>query len=103
LGLAVTMAVSAVGTPLLFALGVTPAAAAIIVTPRPGVAIAVSAVISVGAVGGGLGLSAMFNAPPRFVVVTSACGVGLLVWVVSRTMRPTWRPALRSSAAARRR
>src|SRR5262249_54336852 len=103
LGLAVTMAVSAVGTLLLFALVVTPAATAIIVTPRPGVAIAVSTVISVVAVWVGLGLSAMFNAPPSFVIVTIACGLWLLVWVVSRPMRPTWRPALRSSAAARRR
>jgi zinc/manganese transport system permease protein len=62
LGLAVTMAVQAVGTLLLFALVVTPAAAAIMLTARPAGAMAVSTAISLASVWVGLLLSAMFNA-----------------------------------------
>ena len=87
LGLAVTMAVQAVGTLLLFALVVTPAAAAIMLTPRPGAAMAVSTVISLAAVWLGLGLSAMFNLPPSFVIVTIACGVWAVVWARERGLR----------------
>ncbi|BBX20033.1 zinc ABC transporter permease [Mycolicibacterium duvalii] len=84
LGLTVTMAVQAVGTLLLFALVVTPAAAAIMLTPRPALAIAVSTAISLLAVWLGLALSAIFNAPPSFVIVTIACGVWAVVWVLRR-------------------
>lgn len=87
LGLAVTMAVQAVGTLLLFALVVTPAAAAIMLTARPSVAIAISTVINLGAVWLGLAVSAMFNAPPSFVIVTIACAVWAAVWVVERGVR----------------
>ncbi|WP_422744419.1 metal ABC transporter permease [Mycobacterium sp. WMMD1722] len=87
LGLAVTMAVQAVGTLLLFALVVTPAAAAIMLTPRPSLAIAISTIINLAAVWLGLGLSAMFNAPPSFVIVTIACGVWAVVWAAERGFR----------------
>ncbi|TFV59988.1 metal ABC transporter permease [Mycobacterium sp. PS03-16] len=87
LGLTVTMAVQAVGTLLLFALVVTPAAAAIMLTPRPALAIAISTIINLVAVWVGLGVSAMFNAPPSFVIVTIACGVWGVVWVVERGFR----------------
>ena len=83
LGLSVTMAVQAVGTLLLFALVVTPAATAIILTPRPGLAMVVSTAISVLSVWLGLGVSAMFNLPPSFVVVTIACSVWFAVRGVS--------------------
>ncbi|BDX33480.1 zinc ABC transporter permease [Mycobacterium antarcticum] len=89
LGLAVTMAVQAVGTLLLFALVVTPAATAIMLTPRPALAMAVSTAISVISVWLGLGLSAMFNLPPSFLVVTIACTVWMLVWVADRRVRST--------------
>jgi zinc/manganese transport system permease protein len=89
LGLAVTMAVQAVGTLLLFALVVTPAAAAIMLTPRPGAAIATSTAISLGSVWLGLGLSAMFNAPPSFIIVTLACTVWAVVWAMERGLRST--------------
>ncbi|WP_284230639.1 metal ABC transporter permease [Mycobacterium antarcticum] len=89
LGLAVTMAVQAVGTLLLFALLVTPAATAIMLTPRPALAMAVSTVISVISVWLGLGLSAMFNLPPSFLVVTIACTVWMAVWVADRRVRST--------------
>ncbi|KUI21888.1 zinc ABC transporter permease [Mycobacterium sp. GA-1285] len=89
LGLAVTMAVQAVGTLLLFALVVSPAAAAIMLTPRPGHAIALSTGFSLAAVWAGLGLSAMFNAPPSFVIVTVACSVWAVMWAGQRGLRRT--------------
>lgn len=89
LGLTVTMAVQAVGTLLLFALVVTPAATALMLTARPILAMAVSAVIGLISVWVGLALSAMFNLPPSFVIVTIACAVWLVVWAVSRAPRPT--------------
>jgi zinc/manganese transport system permease protein len=84
LGVTVTMAVQAVGTLLLFALVVTPAATAIIMTPRPGVAMAITTVISLLSVWLGLGLSAMLNVPPSFTIVTIACTVWFVVWVLDK-------------------
>jgi zinc/manganese transport system permease protein len=87
LGVTITMAVQAVGTLLLFALVVTPAATALMLTARPVVAMAVSAVIGLASVWSGLALSAMVNLPPSFAIVTIACGVWLAVWVGSRVPR----------------
>jgi zinc/manganese transport system permease protein len=87
LGLAVTMAVQAVGTLLLFALVITPAATAIMLTPRPVLAMVISTAISLSAVWLGLGASAMFNLPPSFLIVTIACAIWLTVWVSSRRAR----------------
>jgi zinc/manganese transport system permease protein len=88
LGLTVTMAVQAVGTLLLFALVVTPAATAIIMTPRPGVAMAITTIISLLSVWFGLGLSAMLNVPPSFTIVTIACTAWFVVWVLDEHVRP---------------
>ncbi len=96
LGLAVTMAVQAVGTLLLFALIVTPAATAIMLTPKPPRAMIISTAISVVSVWLGVALSAMFNLPPSFVIVTIACGVWFLVWLLERHVWP------RSTGAASR-
>ena len=93
LGLTVTMAVQAVGTLLLFALVVTPAATALLVTARPLLAMAFSAVIGLVSVWVGLMLSAMFNLPPSFVIVTIACAFWLLVWAGLRVPRPSRRSA----------
>ena len=87
LAVAVTMAVQVVGTLLLFALIVTPAASAIALTPRLVLAMAISAVISVFSVWVGLGASAMFNTPPSFLIVTIACAIWLAVWVFGRSSR----------------
>lgn len=87
LGLTVTMAIQAVGTLLLFALVITPAAAAIALTPRPALAIAVSTGIAVAAVWLGLVASAMFNAPPSFLIVTIVTAVWLVVWLGHRDNR----------------
>jgi zinc/manganese transport system permease protein len=84
LGLAVTMAVQAVGTLLLFALVVTPAATAIMLTARPSAAMAVSTVLSVFGVWSGLAVSAMFNMPPSFPIVTIVCVIWLGVWLSSQ-------------------
>ena len=84
LGLAVTMAVQAVGTLLLFALVVTPAVTAIMLTARPATAMVVSTVLAVSAVWAGLALSAMFNMPPSFVIVTIVSGVWLVVWLAAQ-------------------
>ena len=98
LGLAVTMAVQAVGTLLLFALVVTPAATAIMLTPRPPAAMAISTGISVVSVWVGVAMSAMFNLPPSFVIVTIACSTWLVVWTVERQVRPASTAARRASA-----
>jgi zinc/manganese transport system permease protein len=105
LGLAVTMAVQAVGTLLLFALVVTPAATAIMLTARPGAAMAVSTVLSVASVWMGLALSAMFNLPPSFVIVSLVCGFWFLVWLgaqrtgVDRQIPPTAHGAVPGAVA----
>ncbi len=87
LGLSVTMAVQAVGTLLLFALVVTPAATAIMLTARPLAAMANSTVISLLSVWVGLAVSALFNMPPSFVIVTIACVIWLVVWTGNRMVR----------------
>ncbi len=84
LGLAVTMAVQAVGTLLLFALVVTPAATAIMLTARPIAAMATSTVLSLLAVWGGLVVSAILNLPPSFAIVTLVCAVWLAVWAFNQ-------------------
>ena len=84
LGVAVTMAVPAVGTLLLFALVVTPAATAIMLTPRPAAAMALSTALSVVAVWAGLACSAMFNLPPSFPIVTIVSTIWLVVWVAAQ-------------------
>ncbi len=88
LGLAVTMAIQAVGSLLLFALVVTPAATAIMLTARPAFAMLISTLISTVSVWVGLGTSAMFNLPPSFVIVTIACTAWFVVWVADNGVRP---------------
>ncbi|MET4428049.1 metal ABC transporter permease [Mycolicibacterium sp. 624] len=84
LGLSVTMAVQAVGTLLLFALVVTPAATAILITARPGSAMVLATVLAVGSVWVGLAVSAMFNVPPSFVITTIVTVIWLAVWAVGQ-------------------
>jgi zinc/manganese transport system permease protein len=100
LGVTVTMAVQAVGTLLLFALVVTPAATAIMLTPRPAKAMAASTAISLSAVWLGLGASAMFNLPPSFPIVTIACAVWSIVWASNRRRRVAAQAMDESSGAA---
>jgi zinc/manganese transport system permease protein len=98
LGLVVAMAVQVVGTLLLFALVVTPPAAALRLTARPGGVVAVAAGIGLGAVVVGLVLSAMFNLPPSFFVVAVAVAVWAVVLVATR--RRPWARAARSGVVA---
>src|SRR3954464_9729252 len=78
LALTITMAVQVVGTLLLFALVVTPAATALRITPRPGRAALISVALALGAVWGGLVLAAMVDLPPSFFIVSLA----VTAWVV---------------------
>ena len=84
LALTVTRAIQAVGTLLLFALVITPAATAIALTPRPVLAMAISTGLAVACVWLGLIASAMFNAPPSFLIVTIVTAVWLVVWLRHR-------------------
>jgi zinc/manganese transport system permease protein len=77
LALTITMAVQVVGTLLLFALVVTPAATALRLTARPVRVAALAVSMALGSVWGGLVLSAMVDLPPSFFIVTLA----VLAWV----------------------
>lgn len=90
LALVVSMAVSVVGVLLIFALLVTPAAAALRFTARPGWVIFVSAAIGTIAVVAGLVIAAMINLPPSFFIVS----IVFLIWLVSIAFtRPSARPS----------
>jgi zinc/manganese transport system permease protein len=78
LALTITMAVQVVGTLLLFALVVTPAATGLRLTARPvGVAL-IAVALALASVWGGLVLSAMIDLPPSFFIVSLA----VLAWLV---------------------
>lgn len=83
LALVVSMAVSVVGVLLIFALLVTPAAAALRFTVRPGWAIFWSCIIGVVSVIFGLVISAMVNLPPSFFIVS----VAFAIWLASMGMK----------------
>jgi zinc/manganese transport system permease protein len=78
LALTITMAVQVVGTLLLFALVVTPAATALRITARPARVAALAVVLALVSVWGGLVLAAMVNLPPSFFIVS----IAVLAWVV---------------------
>lgn len=76
----ITIAVPAVGTLLIFALVITPAAAANILASSPLKAMAAAGAICLMSIWGGLVLSAMFPAPPSFIIVT----ISTLFWAVAK-------------------
>ncbi|WP_339349764.1 metal ABC transporter permease [Bifidobacterium indicum] len=76
----ITIAVPAVGTLLIFALVITPAATANIIVASPLKAMLVSGLICLVSIWGGLVLSAMFPAPPSFIIVT----LSTLFWAMSK-------------------
>lgn len=78
LALAVAMAVQVVGTLLLFALLVTPAATALSFTARPAVVVPSAVGLALGSIWLGLVVSAMLNLPPSFLIVA----VSVLVWAI---------------------
>lgn len=80
LALTITMAVQVVGTLLLFALVVTPAATALRLTARPVRVAGVAVALALGSVWGGLVLSAMVDLPPSFFIVS----VSVIAWLLVR-------------------
>jgi zinc/manganese transport system permease protein len=78
LALTITMAVQVVGTLLLFALVVTPAATALRLTARPVRVAAAAVALALASVWGGLVLAAMVDLPPSFFIVSLA----VLAWLV---------------------
>lgn len=76
----ITVAVPAVGTLLVFALVITPAATASMLTRSPFSAMVVATLICLVSIWGGLVLSAMFPAPPSFIIVT----ISTLIWLITR-------------------
>ena len=87
LALTITMAVQVVGTLLLFALVVTPAATALRLTARPARVAAIAVGIALVSVWAGLVLSAMVNLPPSFFVVAVAVAVWLAVLLLTGRRR----------------
>ena len=92
------MAVQVVGTLLLFALVVTPAATALRLTARPALVAALAVALALAAVWGGLVLSAMVDLPPSFFIVSLAVLAWLVVlaWTAAGAIRPpeprSWTP-----------
>lgn len=76
----ITIAVPAVGTLLIFALVITPAATANILTGTPFKSMVVSGLLCLAAIWGGLMVSAMFPAPPSFIIVT----LSTLFWAIAK-------------------
>jgi zinc/manganese transport system permease protein len=94
LALTITMAVQVVGTLLLFALVVTPAAAALRLTARPGLVAALAVALALASVWGGLVLSAMLDLPPSFFIVSLAVLAWVLVLALGGRRRTAERPPL---------
>ncbi len=80
LALTITMAVQVVGTLLLFALVVTPAAAALHLTARPARVAGIAVAMALVSVWAGLVLSAMLDLPPSFFIVA----VAVVLWAAAR-------------------
>ena len=76
----ITIAVPAVGTLLIFALVITPAATANIFAASPLRSMLLSGIICLVSIWGGLVLSAMFPAPPSFIIVT----ISTLFWALGK-------------------
>jgi zinc/manganese transport system permease protein len=83
LALTITMAVQVVGTLLLFALVVTPAATALRLTARPTRVAAAAVGLALVSVWGGLVLAAMVDLPPSFFIVSIAVFAWLVVLAAS--------------------
>lgn len=82
----ITIAVPAVGTLLIFALVITPAATVNILTGTPFRSMVVSGLLCLAAIWGGLVISAMFPAPPSFIIVT----LSTLFWAIAKGIE-AWR------------
>lgn len=80
-----TIAVPAVGTLLVFALIITPAATANILVSSPFATIITSSILCLISIAGGLVLSAMFPAPPSFLIVT----LSTIMWISAKIYQLT--------------
>ena len=78
----ITIAVPAVGTLLIFALVVTPAATADMIARSPLGAMVLSSLLCLASIWGGLVVAAMFPAPPSFVIVA----LSTLLWAIARAV-----------------
>ncbi|MDF7663973.1 metal ABC transporter permease [Bifidobacterium sp. ESL0763] len=78
----ITIAVPAVGTLLIFALVVTPAATANILAGSPFASMVLASAVCLVSIWGGLVLSAMFAAPPSFIIVT----ISTLFWAAAKAV-----------------
>ncbi|OTA27066.1 zinc ABC transporter permease [Alloscardovia macacae] len=78
MGSVITVAVPAVGTLLIFALVITPADTAMMITRSPLRAIVMTIVLCLIAMWGGLVLSTIFDMPPSFVIVS----LSVVIWLV---------------------
>ncbi|WP_418968703.1 metal ABC transporter permease [Alloscardovia omnicolens] len=78
MGSVITVAVPAVGTLLIFALVITPADTAMMLTRSPLRAIMMTVVLCLMSMWGGLVLSTMFDMPPSFVIVSLSVALWLL-------------------------
>lgn len=76
----ITIAVPAVGTLLIFALVITPAATANRLVSSPFAAMVVASLLCLASIWGGLLIAAMFPAPPSFVIVA----LSTLFWALVR-------------------
>ncbi len=76
----ITITVPAVGTLLIFALVVTPAATANMMTASPFASMVTATVICLISIWGGLILATMFPAPPSFAIVT----LSTLFWIIMK-------------------
>jgi zinc/manganese transport system permease protein len=76
----ITIAVPAVGTLLIFALVITPAATANILVASPFRAMLLAGAICLISIWGGLVLSAMFPTPPSFMIVS----ISTLIWAITK-------------------
>lgn len=78
----ITIAVPAVGTLLIFALVITPAATANIIAGTPLRAMVLASALCLASIWGGLVLAAMFPAPPSFIIVT----LSTLFWAATKAV-----------------
>jgi zinc/manganese transport system permease protein len=84
MALATTIAVQVVGTLLLFALLVTPPAAALRFSARPGVVCVLGTAFGLVSVVLGLVVAVVFNLPPSFFIVTISTAIWAAAMVVTR-------------------
>lgn len=76
----ITVAVPAVGTLLVFALVITPAATATMITKSPFTAVVTATILCLASIWLGLLISTILNLPPSFVIVT----LSTIVWLIVR-------------------